>query len=224
METTKTNNEALNEGVKVLEQLFNNTNAFLMETYNKQLDLTTSLYSNFLSSTLGNRNGWNRGGGFPNMFSNFDMTKWFSNPFANFSGTAFSNPFLAPFDLVMKQVLEFDQNLLSAFTNGVRGKDINWNPLSEEYKDALATRLETSKKIFNIISEATGKQLESSMETNKKMMEEISLLSNSVLAQNQKFWDGVLKTYQVPFDGAEKRNREQHLHESKKRSHIHEVA
>jgi len=40
METTKTNSEALNEGAKVIEKLFNDNASSMMDVYKKQMDLS----------------------------------------------------------------------------------------------------------------------------------------------------------------------------------------
>ncbi|HXU27343.1 MAG TPA: hypothetical protein VN698_08935 [Bacteroidia bacterium] len=221
METTKSSNETLNESAKVVENLFNNTNAAMTDMYKKQMDLTTSFYNNLFGSKLGNTNMWNQNSGFPNMFSNnMDMTKWFSNPFANFSAVGMQNPFMSPFDKTMKQMMEFNQNLLSAFTNGFSAKGNNFGAMSEEFEETIETRLEASKEIFNTISEAFKKKLESSVETNKKVIEEMSTQFNLVMKQNQKLWADLLNAYQTPLNNEEKKSKEPIMNDSKKRSNV----
>ena len=221
METTKSSNETLNESAKVVENLFNNTNAVMTDMYKKQMDLTTSFYNNLFGSKLGNANMWNQNSGFPNMFSNnMDMTKWFSNPFANFSTMGMQNPFMSPFDKTMKQMMGFNQNLLSAFTNGFSGKANNMDAMTEEYKETIETRLEASKEIFNTISEAFKKQMESSMETNKKVTEEMSNQFNLVMKQNQKFWNDLLNAQQTLVNNEDKKSKDPIMYDGKKRSNV----
>src|SRR5665213_200511 len=214
MESTKSN-ETLNEGAKAVENAFNNTNAVMTDMYKKQMDLTTSFYNNLFGSKLGNTNTWNQNSGFPNIFSNnMDMTKWFSNPFANFSATGMQNPFSSPLEKTMKQMTEFSQNLLSAFS----GKGNNMGAMSEEYKETMETRLEASKEIFNTISEAFKKQLESSMETNKKVTEEMNTQFHLIMKQNQKLWADLLNTFQTPLNSEDKKSKDQIMYDGKKLS------
>ena len=221
MEATKSGNETLNGSAKAVENLFNNANATIIDMYKKQMELTTGFYNNLFKSNLGNTNGWNQNSGFPNIFSNYmDMTKWFSNPLANFSVTGIQNPFLSPVDNAMKQMTAFNQNLLSAFTNGFSGKGNNFSAMGGEYKEAMETRLEASKEIFTTLSEAFKKQLESSMEINKKVMEEMSNQFNLLMKQNQKLWADVLNTYQNPLNNEEKINKDSVMNDGKKRSNV----
>jgi len=221
MEATKSSKEALNEGAKAVENVFNNTNAVMTEMYKKQMDLTTSFYNNLFGSKLGNTNMWNQNSAFPTMFSNnMDMAKWFSNPFANFSAMGMQNPFMSSFDKTMKQMTEFNQNLLSVFTNGFSGKGNNMGAMSEEFKETIETRLEASKEIFTTISEAFKKQLESSMETNKKIIEEMSNQFNLVMKQNQKIWTDLLNTYQTPLNNEKKESKDPIMYDGKKRSNV----
>jgi vacuolar-type H+-ATPase subunit H len=218
METGKTKT-ATSEAGKTVENAFNNVNATMTDMYKKQMDMATSFYNNLFKSSLGNTTGGNQYGGFPNMFANMDMTKWFSNPFANFSATGMQNPFSSPFEKAMKQMTEFNQNLLSAFTNGISGKGNNMGAMSEEYKEAIATRMEASKEILATISEGFQKQLESSMQNNKKTMEEISNQFGLVMKQNQKLWADILKMWQGSVNEAEK-TKDAIVNEAKKRSNV----
>ena len=221
MEATKSNSETLNEGAKVVENLLNNANAAMTDLYKKQMDLTTSFYNNLFGSKLGNTNMWNQNSGFPNMFSNnMDMTKWISNPFTNFSVMGMRNPFMSSFDKTMKQMTEFNQNLLSAFTNGFSAKGNNFGAMSEEYKETIETRLAASKEIFTTISEAINKQLESSMETNKKVIEEMNNQFNLVMKQNQKLWSDLLNAQQTSINNEEKKSKDPIMYDGKKRSNV----
>jgi hypothetical protein len=218
METGKTNT-ANSENAKTVENAFNNVNATITDMYKKQMDMTTSFYNNLFKSNLGNTNGWNQNAGFPNMFANMDMTKWFSNPFAGFSAANMQNPFLSPVEKAMKQMTDFSQNLFSAFTNGNSGNSSNLGAMSEELKETIATRMEASKEILTTISEGFKKQLESSMENNKKTMEEISTQFNLVMQQNQKLWADIFKMWQGSVNEAEK-TKDAIVNEAKKRTNV----
>src|ERR1700758_5560392 len=194
MESTKSSNETLNESAKAVETFFNNSNALLTDMLKKEVDLITGFYNNLFGSKFGNANAWNQNSDFTNMFSNpMGMNKWFSNPFANFSATnGMQNPLLSSWEKITKQMMDFNQACLAAYTNNKE----NMNALSEEYKETIETRLEASKEIFNTISESLKKQLECSIENNKKAGEEISNQLNLVMKQNQKFWSDLLNNRQ----------------------------
>jgi hypothetical protein len=209
METTKTSNETLNESEKLIEKLFSNTNTAMIDMYKKQVDMTTSFYSNLFNSTFGNSTGLNQNSGFPNMFS---------NPFNNFSQNNFQNPFLATIDKTIKQIMEFNQNLFSVLTNGFEKRRIDFGAISEEYKETINVGVEATKEIHNIISKAFNEKLESSMEIDKKATEEISNQLNLVTKQNQKLWTDFFKTYQTPLKNEEKISKEPILSENKKSS------
>jgi hypothetical protein len=197
METTKTKNEALNEGAKVIEKLFNDSTTAMMDIYKKQMDSSVSFYNNLFNAVISNSNGFGQNGGIPNMFANMDMTKWFINPFANLSANNLQNPMLASIDKTMKQVMEINQKILSAFTNGIQNKGTNSESLSEEYKKLLEVQLKDSKEMLNTITDACNKQLESSEATNKKTMEEITNQFSLTMKQNQKLWADMLNTHKT---------------------------
>ena len=142
METTKSNNEALNEGAKVIEKLFNNSNSSMMDIHKKQMDWTTNFYTNLFKSGISNNNGLGQNNGIPNMFANINMTKWFTNPFANFSENNLQNQLLKSIDKTMKQVMELNQKFLSSAINGIQSKGTNSESMSEEYKKLLETQKE----------------------------------------------------------------------------------
>ncbi|MHB8261758.1 MAG: hypothetical protein ACYDCN_13040 [Bacteroidia bacterium] len=218
METGKTNT-ATSEAGKTVENAFNNVNATMTDMYKKQMDMATSFYNNLFKSSLGNTNGWSQNGGFPNMFANMDMTKWFSNPFSGFSASNMQNPFLSPVEKAMKQMTDFSQNFLSAFINGSSGTGSKMGAMSEEFKETIATRMEASKEILTTISEGFKKLLESSMENNKKTMEEISTQFNLVMKQNQTIWADIFKMWQESFNEVEKA-KDAMVNETKKRTNV----
>ena len=213
METTKTNSEALNEGAKVIEKLFNDNASSMMDVYKKQMDLSVGFYNNLLNSSNGNGLGQN--GGIHNMFSNTDMTKWFINPFANLSAASMQNPMLTSIDKTMKQAMDINQKILSLFTNGIQSKGTNSESMSDEYKKRLEDRLKDSKEMLNTITEAFNKKLDSSMANNKKTMEEMTNQFSLALKQNQKLWADMLSTHQTVLENSEKKEKEVILNESK---------
>ncbi len=210
METTKPNNEALNEGAKVIEKLFNDSNSALMNIYKKQMDLTAGFYNNLFNSSIGNTNGFVHNSSTPKMFANMDMAQWFTNPFANFSATNLQNPFLTS----IEKIMEFNQKLLSPFTNGIQNKGTNPESMNEEYKKLLEVRLKDSKEMLNTVAETFNKQLESSVETNKKTMEEISNQFSLAMKQNQKLLTDMLNTQQILPVTNEKKENEASLNAS----------
>jgi hypothetical protein len=213
METTKTNSEALNEGAKVIEKLFNDNASSMMDLYKKQMDLSVGFYNNLFKSSNGN--GLGKNGDILNMLSNTDMTKWFINPFANLSAASLQNPMLTSIDKTMKQAIDINQKILSLFTNGVQSKGTNSESMSEEYKKRLEDRLKDSKEMLNTITEAFNKKLDSSLANNKKTMEEMTNQFGLALKQNQKLWADMLSTHQTVVENSEKKEKEVILNESK---------
>jgi len=197
METTKTNNESLNEGAKVIEKLFNDSSTAMMDIYKKQMDFATGFYSNLFNSSMSNINGFGQNSGISNMFANMDMSKWFTNPTADLSANNLQNTLLVSMDKTMKQVMEINQKILSAFTNGIQSNGATSESMSEEYKKLLEARLKDSKEMVNTITEAFNKQLESSLITNKKTMEEITNQFSLAMKQNQKLWADMLNMHQT---------------------------
>ena len=129
METTNTNHTATQDGT-VAEKMINNTTKEMMEAYNKQLNLTTGFYTNFFNSVMGNNKSWNGNMGSANSFLNNDLTKLFSVPF-NGNGSSFSNPFSTPFDKLYKQMMEYNSNMFSNLSNGIKS-NTDWSTISKE--------------------------------------------------------------------------------------------
>ena len=215
MEATQTNSEALNEGVKGIEKLFNDSSSAMMDIYKKQMDLTAGFYNNLFNMGKGNSNGAGQNSGTSNMFASMDMTKWLTNPFANFSSTDMQNPVLTSIDKTMKQLMELNQKCLSTFTNSVQIKGTNSESMSEEYKKLLEGRLNDSKEMLNTIAEAFNRRLEYSMATNKKAMEEIVNQCNLAQKQNQKLFADMVSAHQTSLINEEKKHKETHTNESK---------
>jgi len=220
METIKTNNnETLNEGVKVVEKLFNDINSATMDIYKKQMDLAAGFYTNLFNLSMGNINGLGQNRSVPLMLANTEVAKWFSNPFVNLSAMDVKNPMLALADKTMKQMIDFNQKLLSPFIiDGSPNKRTNSESMNDEYTKLLETKLKDSKDMLNTLTEAFNKQLESSVENNRKMMEEISSQFSAVMKQNQKLWADMLNKHQAAPVHDEKKEKETHSHVSKKAS------
>lgn len=216
METTKTN-EALLEGAKVAEKWLTDTSTAMMEIYNKQLNLATGYYTNFLNSTLGNNKGWNDNNGFSESFFSNNLLKNFSIPL-NGNGNLFATPFQAAIENVFKQIGEYNKNLLAAFNNQVKHSEIDLSVINSEYIETVEKRLDATKNIFNRLSEAYNKEFEFATENNKKILEEINEQFNTVIKQNQKFWSDAFKQIQPSFDGEEKKQKENTSGENKKKT------
>lgn len=217
METT--NNVTFNEGTKVMEKLLSTTNSAMTDMYKKQMEATTSFYNNLFNSGLGHNNLWNQNTGIPNIFPSMDMSKWFVNPLTNFSITNMQNPFTTSMENGMKQIMEFNQNLASLFTNGINNNKINWGTISEKYKETINSQLEASNEILNSITEIHNKQSEAALEINKKTINELSEQFNKVMKQNQKLWSDMLNMSRGSLN-FEEEITESVSNENKKRSNV----
>jgi len=217
METT--NNETLNQGAKVMEKLLSNTNSAMTDMYKKQMELTTSFYNNLFNSGLGHNNLWNQNTSIPNIFPSTDMSKWFVNPLTNFSTGNIQNPFAISMENGMKQIADFNQKMVSAFTNGIDNNKTNWDAIGKEYKETINSRLETSKEILNSVTETFNKQSESAIEMNIKTINEISDQLSKAMKQSQKLWSDMLKMSQGSLN-VEEKTTESVSNENKKRSNV----
>jgi hypothetical protein len=216
METTQTNNDTLNEGVNMIEKMFNERNSMMTAIYKKQMDFAVGFYTNLFNQGLVKNNSGNENKGLPNMFANMDMTKWFAAPQAGASPNNFQNPVYSSFDKMMKQAIEMNKNFFSVATHSNKGQDPNSGQMNEEYKKVIEARLETSKKIMSTLSDAIKEQLESSNESNKKTMEEINSQFALLMKQNQKLWADMLTTNQNSLMNGAKTEKEIVANESKK--------
>jgi len=217
METT--NNETLNEGAKVIEKLLSNTNSAMTDMYKKQMELTTSFYNNLFNSGLGHNNLWNQNTRIPNIFPSTDMSKLFANPLTNFLKGNIQNPFATAMENGMKQIVEFNQKMVSEFTNEIDNNKTNWDAIGKEYKETINSRLETSKEILNSVTETYNKQSESAIEMNIKTINEISDQLSKAMKQNQSLWSDVLKMSHGSLN-VEEKTTESVSNENKKRSSV----
>ena len=221
-------NEKLNESSKAFEKGFGNTNANVMDMYNKQMHLMTGFYNNYFNPSVGHNKDWNIGQGFGNVFLNGNLTKMFYNPFSEINtgfsnplmgmNAGFSNPFLASFDKMYKQMMGGNQSLFSAFTNQTQGNTVDPTEISKKYFETIENQMEASKNVFNSLTEAYSNKVNLSIEINKKAMEEISTQFNLAIKQNQKFWADILESYQAPMNRENKNSKEPTLSEIKKKA------
>lgn len=219
METTKTN-EAFIESVKMAEKWFSDTNATMTDIYNKQLSLTTGYYNNLFNSIINSSKGWSDNK-IADSFFRSDITKWFSIPFKNDGNSSFfSNPSLSLFDTMYKQMIEYNQNLITNFNNQIKNSDTNWDSINKEYMETVEKRLDASMKILNSLSEGYMKELDSTMGNNKKIINDINEQFNSVIKQNQKFLSEFLNKSQMSFDAEDKKTKESSIVSNKKQSNV----
>lgn len=202
MEATKTTNETIIEGAKVSEKCLNEISESMMNVYNKQLQFATGLYDNFINTFFGNVNGLNDRENFSDMFLNSDLAKWPGTSFTN-TGVS-SNPFLAAFDKIYKQTLEYNRNLLASINNTIKGNQVDRTKTNADYLKTFENQLEISKKIVVMLTETFNKQMDLSIEANKKLMDEINNQLNPLMKQNQKLWAEFLKTQQTSSNGENK--------------------
>lgn len=182
---TKTN-ENLFEGIKTNQKWFNDSATAMMEIYNRQLNLTMSFYDNLFSMFPAFGNVWSRNKNLTEAFNaNTDLGKWMWRPFT-IGNVVPTNPFMDLFDKTYKQLLEYNRNLFSSFT------ETELEPIGKKYQESITSQLEASKKITNSIQEAFNKQLEVAAESDKKLLDEINGQFNTLMKQNQEFWTAVL--------------------------------
>lgn len=193
METNKTNsaNETLLEGAQTTNKWMNDASSAMMDMYKKQTDMASSFYSNLFNSISGtNKNSTNPLANFSNPFSNGnDMMKNMFAPFNGFGMNSFSSN---PFEKVMKQLTDFNQNLLSSLNKPFGNGNQDFGALTENYKNVVEKEMETSKKMMGSLVEAYHKQMEFTMENNKKLQEEMNTQFNQLVKLTQQFWAGAV--------------------------------
>ncbi|MEI8137877.1 MAG: hypothetical protein WCH21_11180 [Bacteroidota bacterium] len=222
METTNSTpaNETLLESAKMANKWFNDATTSTMESYKKQLNLVSGYYSNFFNSFLGeNKNIWNPTKNFADLFfNNNDSIKSMFIPFSGFGmNGAFSNQFSNPFEKMIKQLTDYNQNLLGSFTKQFENGNSDWGVLNEKYQKTIEKEFEASKKLINTMVEGYNAQTESSLEAHKKLQEEINKQIGLVFKLNQEFWSEVLKTSQPPV-ALEKFSKDGAINDNKKQT------
>ncbi len=216
METSKSN-DTFREGAKVFEKWLNDSNSAITDIYNKQLNLTTKFYDNLLNSTVGNSSNFWDGRSLVDSFFKGDLVKRFSFPFSgNGNGNSILTPSLTNFENSYKQMVEFNRNWLSAYSERYNKNNSEWNTISEDYMKLFEKRLESSKKIFNSYVESFDNGLDFSVKNNKKILEEITEQFNLLNNQSQKFWADILKTTEIKTE--EEKIKDSNINGNKKRN------
>jgi hypothetical protein len=182
----------------------NETLTSMMEGYKKQLSQVSEFYTNaFNSFSEKTKNMWNPMQSQNNLFFNNDMLKSMFIPFNGFGmNNGFSNPFMNlfsnPFDKMVKQVSDYNHNLVGSLTKQFDNTDSDGNAIADKYQKLVQERNEASKAYINTLAETFNKQMESTLVTNKKLQEDTNKQFESVLKLTQQFWADVLKTNQTP--------------------------
>jgi hypothetical protein len=193
METTKSNpaSETLLEGAQTTNKWMNDASSAMMDMYKKQADMASGFYSNLFNSFSGaNKNSLNPMANFSNPFSNGnDMMK---NMFAPFNAFGMTNSSSNPFEKAIKQLTDFNQNLLSSFGKPFGNGNQDFDALTENYKNVVEKEVEASKKMIETLTAAYHKQMEFTMENNKKLQEEMSAQFNQLVKLTQQFWAGAV--------------------------------
>lgn len=184
-------------------ETFNSTTASnaitsMMEGYKKQLSQVSEFYTNVFNSFSGQtKNIWNPMQNQGNLFFNNDILKSMLTPFNSFGiNNIISNPFMNlfsnPFDKMIKQVSDYNHNLMGSLSQQLDNTNTDGNLITEKYQKLVEERTETSKEYIKGLAEAFNKQMESSLATNKKLQEETNKQFEDVLKLTQQFWSGVL--------------------------------
>ena len=182
----------------------NNTLTSMMEAYNKQLSQLSEFYTNAFNSFSGqNKNMWNPMQNHSNLFFNNDALKSMFTPFNGFGmNNGVSNPFMTlfsnPFEKTVKQVSDYNHNLMGSLTKEFGNNFSDGNSIGDKYQKLVEERNEASKVYINTLADTFNKQMESTLSINKKLQEETNIQFESVLKHTQQFWDGVLNMNQTP--------------------------
>jgi hypothetical protein len=182
----------------------NDTLTSVMEGYKKQLSQVSEFYTNAFNSFSGQtKNMWNPMQSQNNLFFNNDILKSMFTPFNGFGmNNGFSNPFMNlfsnPFDKMVKQVSDYNHNLMGSLTKQFDNTNSDGNAIADKYQKLVQERNEASKAYINTLAETFNKQMESTLVTNKKLQEDTNKQFESVLKLTQQFWADVLKTNQTP--------------------------
>ncbi|MEO5991625.1 MAG: hypothetical protein ABIP68_08320 [Ferruginibacter sp.] len=181
----------------------NNALTSMMEAYKKQLSQVSEFYTNAFSSLSGqSKNRWNPMQNQGNLFFNNDMLKSLFTPFNSFGiNNSVSNPFMNlfsnPFDKMVKQVSDYNHNLMGSLTQQFNNTNSDGNGINDKYQKLVEERTEASKAYINTLAETFNKQMESTLAMNKKLQEETNKQFESVLKLTQEFWAGVLNVDQT---------------------------
>ena len=182
----------------------NNSITSMMEGFKKQLNQVSEFYTNaFESFSEQSKNRWNPMQNQSNLFFNNEALK---SMFTHYSGfgmnNSMSNPFMSlfsnPFDKMVKQVSDYNNNLMGSLSKQLNNTNSDDNLINDKYQKLVEERTEASKAYINTLSETFNKQMESSLATNKKFQEETNKQFEDVLKLTQQFWASVLQINQTP--------------------------
>ena len=201
METTNTNHTE-QSSTKNNEKQMNDTSKEMMDMFTKNLNLTTSFYSNaFNSLSNGNKEFSNSHSSLTN-FTNNDFTKMFSNPF-NGMGNIFLNQSLPTFESLYKQMMEYNTNLFLMLTKKIN-TNTDWSEIGKKEEAIIENRLEAIKNMRHSIIEAYTKQLDNTNEHNKNIIHETTEQFNLLMKQNQKLMTDMFVMFQTSQKNEEK--------------------
>ncbi len=173
----------------------NNALTSMMEGYKKQLDSVSEFYNNIFNSFSGQtKNMWNPMQNQSNLFFNNEALK---SMFTPYNGFGMNNGISNPFDKMVKQVSDYNHNLMGSLTQQFNNTNSDGNSIADKYKKLVEERNEASKTYISTLAETFNKQMESSLAMNKKLQEETNKQFESVLKLTQEFWAGVLNVDQT---------------------------
>jgi len=174
----------------------NNTLTSMMDVYQKQLSAVSEFYTNALNSfTTQTKNMWNPMQNQSNSFFNNDALKSMFSPLTSFG---MNNSISNPFDRMVKNVSDYNHNLMSSLSKQFENPDSDGNLTGEKYQKFDEESNEASKVYINTLADTLNKQMESTLDTNKKLQEDTNKQFESLLKLSQKFWADVLNKNQTP--------------------------
>lgn len=220
METknTKKTNGILSESGETLNNWYNMASSTMNEIYKKQLNIAFGFYNNLFNSFLnyGKNNLTGSNHGFASFFNGDGRHNVFFNPLAWLKTNGANwNLFSNPYENFMKQVNEYNQNLLHDFKTNLRQNE--WLALNEKYQRFVEERWEAARDIFSTLNDSYSRQLNFSIETNNKMLSELNKEINKAFKSTEEFWDDILRNYGPEFNTEETRTHKV----TKERVHHH---
>ncbi|MES2567962.1 MAG: hypothetical protein V4565_13900 [Bacteroidota bacterium] len=191
METTNSKtsaNETLQESTKMINQWCNEVTSSMTDLYKKQLNLVTGFYGNLFGSISGeNKNAmWNPMKSYTDLFLNNSMKSGFT-PFGNF-GTNEN-----PFEKIIQQITEYNQNLFNSFTKKLDNGNIDWTSINEKYQQTIEKEFEASQNMLKSLIESYNKRMENTMEINKDLQKEFNTQLNDFFNLNKQLWADTTK-------------------------------
>ena len=172
---TKKDNEKKNGEIQVRKNLFN-VNTELTDVYKKQVDLTLGFINNFFGANLDSSNSNHHSGSSKNLFSD-------------------------SVEKSMKQIMQFNKNILSGFSDKYKGD--GYNQIIDEFKLINKHQLETSAEMMNSIYLNFNKQIEASMNSNIKMVKDMNEQFDLWMKQYKKNAEDIFKIFVEPLNKKE---------------------